>query len=621
MYGSFPNPGVGDVCKKYYFKNDYYYVGKKNYTKAMEYADSILFVIQEKGLEKKYVKNMGHALLRKGDAYMGGNNYTDAFKCYYEGKRYIETTRDTCLFTEFNGRLATVSYKQTNYKQAIYYYKEALENLSHCKEEKFLRFKEEQLHLDNIGLCFEKIGMTDSAISYYYKALNYLNSRQSEFPDEKHFIEIAKGVIYGNLGTSYFNKGEVDSAELFFKTNIQINTKKGAENEDAQITQAKLISLYLSSRQFTEASQLLSTLKLSLDTMPNDQLEVIWNKLQSAYYDSIGQQKEAYTYLSRYLMLQDTLNSRIKKLPGSDFNKEFESLDRQNMLDDVKKKSDLKTSYLLLLITFLLMALIILGMVNSNHKRTKKHMAELLLLNEKINTKNIELNQTLRSLEESHKDNSKMLNIVAHDLRSPINSISGFISLLMMDESNTEEQKEIYEIIKASCNHSTEMINDLLHINITPENIKKEKVEMLTLLRHSVDLLKLQAEKKSITLTLEAEPIEIQINQEKIWRVMSNLIVNAIKFTPEAGSILVKLQRNEQGILLSVKDTGIGIPENLKKGIFTMFSDSGRKGTAGEKNFGLGLSISKQIVEAHGGEIWFESEENKGTTFYVRLPN
>jgi len=103
-------------------------------------------------------------------------------------------------------------------------------------------------------------------------------------------------------------------------------------------------------------------------------------------------------------------------------------------------------------------------------------------------------------------------------------------------------------------------------------------------------------------------------------RVLSNLISNAIKFSPRGATIYVSIADCKKEVEIAVKDDGIGVPEKMQEEIFNMFTEAKRPGTAGEKSFGLGLSISKQIVEHHQGSIWVESETGKGSTFYVRLP-
>ncbi len=112
----------------------------------------------------------------------------------------------------------------------------------------------------------------------------------------------------------------------------------------------------------------------------------------------------------------------------------------------------------------------------------------------------------------------------------------------------------------------------------------------------------------------------VSIDNEKMWRVISNLIANVIKFSPHGAVIEVRLTEKPGYAVVEVEDHGLGIPEEVKDKVFDMFTEARRTGTAGEKSFGMGLAISKQIVQAHGGKIWFESKPGKGTTFFVELP-
>ena len=153
-------------------------------------------------------------------------------------------------------------------------------------------------------------------------------------------------------------------------------------------------------------------------------------------------------------------------------------------------------------------------------------------------------------------------------------------------------------------------------------HFKKEPVEINGLVSNCVELLRFKAAEKEqfITMELMEMPLELTISKEKVWRVISNLISNAIKFSAEGKEIIVNVLNDQSSVEINVKDNGIGIPENLKNKVFNTYTDAKRAGTAGEKSFGLGLSISKEIIESHKGNIWFESIANRGTTFYVSLP-
>jgi len=150
--------------------------------------------------------------------------------------------------------------------------------------------------------------------------------------------------------------------------------------------------------------------------------------------------------------------------------------------------------------------------------------------------------------------------------------------------------------------------------------MKKEPVDIGSLIEYCIDLLQYKAAEKNQHIIVETEPATVLLNREKIWRVVNNLVGNAIKFSESGKNIYVHAYHKGNEYVIMVRDEGIGIPENLKRRVFNMFTNARRVGTSGEKSFGMGLAISQKIVEAHGGRIWFESEINSGTTFYVALP-
>jgi signal transduction histidine kinase len=157
---------------------------------------------------------------------------------------------------------------------------------------------------------------------------------------------------------------------------------------------------------------------------------------------------------------------------------------------------------------------------------------------------------------------------------------------------------------------------------LSKEKLETELTDITNELRERVKLLQFKAAEKEqrIIFDAPANHISANVNKEKLLRVVGNLVNNAIKFSPIAGDISVRLKAGANDFTIEVEDCGIGIPDNLKDKVFDLFSEAKRYGTLGEQPFGLGLSISKQIVEAHGGKIWFNSTEGKGTTFYILIP-
>lgn len=630
VYNAFPNPRPEDLYKKYDYKRHYFYETRKDYPRAMLYVDSQLWVLRNNAYpsgqsndtdEREFRKDQGMAFFSKGDVLLAEKKYNDAFLYYFQGMRIIEKTQDTCVFGEYAGRLGLICYRQARYREAMAYFKEAFDNLSHCTEkDAFTKFVYQQGHLDNIALCYARSGMPDSAMYYYDSALRYIRLNGRNFlynGSHNRFIETANGVIYGNQADAWYEKGDTGMAENLYLESIRINSQKEHASEDAQFTRIKLVGLYLAGRRFEAARGELDQLRHVLDSLPDKDVELRWLQLAGRYNDSIGETRAAYTALQAYLKLKDSLDAGNKP---ADVNGELQHIAHEYELNLLKKRDELKTVYLVIAVILAVMAVMIIFLVWKYWKRSRKNVAELTLLNRRIRMQYEDTQKVLLALEESQRENTRMIKIVAHDLRNPIGATGSIAALLLKKPDLPKDQKKMLGLIRTSSENSLEMIADLLHVNTIAAEMTKEPVNVPAVLEYCVNLLQYKAEDKKQRIILKTQPVILLANREKIWRVLSNLITNAIKFSPEHTDIVVNLFLKGDRVIISVKDQGIGIPENLKEKIFDLFTEAKRRGTAGEESFGLGLSISRQIVQAHSGKIWYESKPGQGTIFYVELP-
>ena len=272
--------------------------------------------------------------------------------------------------------------------------------------------------------------------------------------------------------------------------------------------------------------------------------------------------------------------------------------------------------YLIAFVIFIFF-LTTISMISQTIKRTRKSHQELALENK-------QLKHSLDELERVNKNYLRIMRVMAHDLRNPLSGMTGLASMLMVEDELSEDSKNMLKLIETTGLHSMEMINELLKTGLADENelVVKQALDLKSLLYDSVELLQFKARDKQQQIIFEPdnEPVMVEANHEKIWRVINNLIVNAIKFSYPGGIIRVGIKTGNGHVLISVADNGIGIPAAQKDEIFEMFTPAKKTGTNGEQPFGLGLSISKRIIELHSGNIWFEDNAGKGTIFYIELP-
>ena len=233
------------------------------------------------------------------------------------------------------------------------------------------------------------------------------------------------------------------------------------------------------------------------------------------------------------------------------------------------------------------------------------------------------MEETNRQLTVAKEEKEKILNTVAHDLRSPVNNISGLSNMLLMDEQLTVEQKGMIELILQASDNSLSLINELLQSNKkggSPGTFRE--ADLNDVVDKAVSLLKVASSEKNIRIevSLAKNDMTVSIDKHRIERVISNLVNNAIKFSANGSVITIQtVCENDQAVLL-IRDEGIGIPQDRQSTIFYTSPDASRAGTAGETGYGMGLSICKQIIEEHKGSITLESEVGKGTSVFVRLP-
>ncbi len=228
-----------------------------------------------------------------------------------------------------------------------------------------------------------------------------------------------------------------------------------------------------------------------------------------------------------------------------------------------------------------------------------------------------------KQLEQLKED---FIHSITHDLRSPMTSIRGFLEFLLDGSSGelNEQQKEFLQIIDESSKRLLGMINNILDVAKMESGTMPMDKEEFSLLSEAGDVVKtFEAQALRDRIDLKAEEVNgpgiVYADRTLMHRVITNLVGNALKFTPEEGSVTVRVEEAGDEAEVSVIDTGQGMPPEYVKKIFKKFEQV--KGSRGRrKGTGLGLTITKYIVESHGGRIWAESEEGKGSKFTFRIP-
>ena len=238
----------------------------------------------------------------------------------------------------------------------------------------------------------------------------------------------------------------------------------------------------------------------------------------------------------------------------------------------------------------------------------------------------LELIKAKEKAEESDRLKSAFLTNMSHEIRTPMNGILGFSELLKEPNLTSDEQQDYIQTIQISGSRMLNTINNIVDISKIESGLTKVDINETNLnekIEFTYKFFKPEVEIKGIKFSfkngLQSKEAIINTDNEKVYAILTNLVKNAIKFTYE-GSIEFGYEKKGEYLEFFVKDTGVGIPQKQHQIIFKRFRQGSESHNRGYEGSGLGLSIAKSYIEMLGGEIWVESQEGKGSTFYFTIP-
>jgi signal transduction histidine kinase len=241
---------------------------------------------------------------------------------------------------------------------------------------------------------------------------------------------------------------------------------------------------------------------------------------------------------------------------------------------------------------------------------------------QRANVEAAETNQRLQAL--AHRKD-QLLATIAHDLRSPLSAVSGAIDLMVDGGQLTEQQEKFLAIATRATQHIIELVNDLLDSTLLDAGLlrlERQRVVVADVLTETLSTIGFLAEEKGISFQSNLPTsLAVSADPARLAQIVQNLLSNAVKFTSSGGQVALFGHIEDDSMILTVADTGVGMtPEQVTR-IFDRDRKPPSRGTRGERGTGLGLTICHHLVELHNGSISVESELGRGTTFRVRLPH
>ena len=547
------------------------------------------------------------------------------------------------------------------YNTAIEYYHTILGNIRDCQCP--------QLEAETsmfLGQTYNDLKEYDSALVYLRRAKNMQTVQQSRMDSSK------KNTLLLFLGEAEMNKKAYDTAFSYitraltaFRTEQDTSGAVNAMNylarywdhlgkyEKEKEVLKELIRICRQASYYASLCKLYHQLAATCMKMHNpseaivylrksmlclkmhDQPEVTGDNLAlfSEYYAAVGNYQKAIDYSEKHIAFVDSLQevqlNTVKELFDIRYDmetkiKSLSLLKRDNSIRNLTYKKNLfyKNMSRLLLIFFALIFLILFSVFLIN----KRSHRELLETNRKLEAVHKKLEQKQQQQQQENQIRNKLFMILAHDLINPFNALLGFAELLSEEIHNFERKdiKRHSEFIFQAAKQLHFLLENLLHwarIQTGRIQFQPAYIDLNKTIRDAAEVYRYSAEKKKITLMVNTtNDLIVYADESLISVVLRNLIHNAIKYTSELGVVTVEASRREDHVVVSVTDTGCGIPEEDKKKLFNLEHHFTRKGTSGEEGTGLGLIICKEFLTFHSSFLAIESTPDEGSRFSFILP-
>ncbi|NOZ47696.1 MAG: sensor histidine kinase [Chlorobi bacterium] len=487
----------------------------------------------------------------------------------------------------------------------LFYYKlkqnnEAIEYLKNAKEKAKLANNNNYACIaeTNLGVIYNSLQNYDSALYYYNMALSSANNMNN--------IQ-RKASIYTGLANVYTNTNKFNLAIDYFLKSLEIHNKLNDERGKA-IVEKNITELYIKEGKLGLAEEYgLKGLNTAIKTK-NIEVEKEVYAILAEIYEKSGDYKQAYTFKNKFISIKDSINALNNENIIAEMQTKYETEKKNVEIKELKIK-DIENENIqklfLLIIGFLFIVAIFL----------------VFFFRLKVKTNTI-LNEKNMQLKQLNITQNRLMSIISHDLKSPLSAFYSITNSLR-NKFDKLNKKEIDNYLSRMLNSSIALklqLENMLNWAINQQrdiSVNKSMFNLHVICFKVVMILQEFANEKSITIENSIDKdIEIETDGRLLSIVLNNLIVNAVKFSQPNNKIILKVNKVENAVIISVKDFGIGMS---KSDIDNLFLN--KEGVAKSENSGtgLGLVVSKDIVEKLGGIIWAESEQGKGSEFFLKF--
>lgn len=616
----------------------------KDFDKAERYASEAAALVEKDAwlwAKPKLLSQQAFLSSLSGD-------YTRSIRYDNENLAFVVNKRDSVAISEGLNFLGNDYYDIGKYDEAYYYFTQSYRVAREIDDSLKMT-----VAIFNIGRVLKELGQYDLALDHFdisskmSKAIDdqdglpycdeaigdvYLKRKDFKLAEE-NLLKALRGIRNRNLtviepralrhlAQLEFEKGHTERALAYYDTAAYLlrlaSNEFGAAEVDLGISQ-----ILISEERFSEAQ---GRIERSLETAQRynaEKMEIDCFRQLSYLSEKKGDYKSALFYHQNYKQLEDSLFSQdmIEKVFQDQLRFQTETKDfeiaalskaKSEQENELKREEFLRN---VLVIVIALVGILLFTIYRSGQRRIR--------INKLLIEHQDEIKKRSEELEQLNQVKDKFFSIISHDLRSPMNALSGILNLMENDQISREEFTMLTKELRVQFNHTRTLISNLLDwalLQMDKLKIQPERIQLSSVIDENFKLLS-TVQLKEIALVNQVESTTTGwADLNMINLVLRNLIINAIKFSEKGGRVIVSAIDKGDKVEISVKDFGVGIPPAVQKILFDKTLGYSTRGTANEKGTGLGLILCKEFVEKNGGTIWLESEAGKGSTFYFTIP-
>jgi len=534
--------------------------------------------------------------------------YDESYYYFTQGYKFAQAAQDSFIMAVTIHNVGRVFKELGQYNRALDHLQISQNMSRKIKDE-----EGEPYSLDEIGDVLLRQGKYDSALATLFDALNQ---------GRKLHLNGLLPKTMSSIAQTYMQKGEFENSLKYYDTTYTLYSKNKDNYGLAEIELGRG-EVYQQQHRYDDALESVNKSLLQAKKLNARILEIQCFSQLSSLWEMKGDYKKSLAYFKRFKQLEDTLFSQDMqaKLLRDQVRFETESKDsqiaalneQQESTEGALKRKEFVQN--ILVVVMALSGILLFSVYRSGQRR--RQINTLLVRHQK------EIEKRSEELERLNQVKDKFFSIISHDLRSPINALSGLLDLLDKGAVSAEELPKHVRELKTRFNHTRALLNNLLDwtlLQMDKLNVQKGKIDLKKLVDENIQLLS-DTPGKEIQLINEVGPNTIgYADSNTINLVIRNLITNAIKFTNDKGEVKVNAVPRGNEWVVSVKDNGVGMATEVLRILFDKTAPYTTRGTANEKGTGLGLILCKEFVEKNGGRIWVESAEDYGSTFYFTLP-